>query len=652
MIADDSSNEILDEPILVIPKVSPASGRKSPDAKSGGSKSAVKQSALDEEAGDSNVAVAPKVVKSRARAGAENKRDPDVVFAVASDEPTADEKSRPRSSSTGKPKKPAADSAAVDTEYYDGPAAMYPGPNPGYHPPRVWRKQGGWFIAGTEPAGPRHPIMPPPDAPPFDRYQYSPASGASQEIEYSDEPAAIFPEPTSGNHTAPPRVGRKSGSAYTTGAGRQGASSEIVPVPEPRSAPAKKPTTKIKSQKPPASRATKGTEYFDEPAAIFPGPKSSGPSSAVGRRSGGWLLTGAETDALDGEMIPTPESSDDSEPYMPFSHDDQSLSENGASLFGDDNSFVPYALPNRKWAVIAGAEGLLLRAHFSQATAMTQTTTTQSGDNTLINQYLVNFNPGYQGAFRAYLGFRDRLCGDEIRFAFLNFNSAQNLSATATANMSVCDFLCNTTPNPGDSVNTHFGLGVSLWDLDCVRPFFFTPQCQDPCGPKCHPWDLRWFVGVRAAYINHNISSTVTDATTANDIFAQASATNRFTGVGPRIGIQGRKFFGKNGRVSVYARGAGSLLLGNVYQDVINSTPNVDLPTTTNLVSRNSRIIPAADIEIGATWFVRPRFAVSSGWMLMSFWDLGLQETGSMSGLANANILGFDGFFVRGEFVF
>ena len=178
-----------------------------------------------------------------------------------------------------------------------------------------------------------------------------------------------------------------------------------------------------------------------------------------------------------------------------------------------------------------------------------------------------------------------------------------------------------------------------------------------PAGLRCHPWDLRWFGGVRAAYINHNISSSVTDATSTSGFLSQSSAANKFTGVGLRMGLQARKYFGNGGRWSVYGRGAGSLLVGNVYQNVITSTQGGEaiLPNTSVLVDRNSRIIPVAELELGATWWVLPRMAVSAGWMLMSFWDLGLQETGNIGAtpnLNNSNILGFDGVFVRSELVF
>jgi hypothetical protein len=391
------------------------------------------------------------------------------------------------------------------------------------------------------------------------------------------------------------------------------------------------------------------------PPGVFDGASPPRP----GRGQGSWQLSGMQAGSSAGssEIVPAPEPAG-GEPFMPYSDDGAYPTDDGDGFYPGGYGYGGMGFGGgRKWMFIGGGEALALRPHFSQATGMTETITTQSGNSTLVDQNLINFNPGYQGAFRTYIGMRDCVCGDEIRFAFLNFNAVNNLSGTATPNTSFCDFLCNTTPNPGDSVNTHFNLGVSLWDLDCVRPFFFNPPCNDCCGPRCHPWDLRWFAGLRLAYINHSISSLVTDHTSPGGFAAIASANNRFTGFGPRIGLQGRKYFGRNGRLSVYARGAGSILVGNVYQNVINETEGGAGigPTVNTLVARNSRIIPVAEIELGATVWVLPRFAISGGWLLMSFWDLGLQETGNIGATPNlddSNILGFDGFFLRGELVF
>ena len=78
-----------------------------------------------------------------------------------------------------------------------------------------------------------------------------------------------------------------------------------------------------------------------------------------------------------GELIPSPEPMDESDPYMPYGGGGESFDE----MLDEGNVYGNYAMPGRKYAFLAGGEGLLLRPHWSQATAMTETTTTQSGSH-------------------------------------------------------------------------------------------------------------------------------------------------------------------------------------------------------------------------------------------------------------------------------
>jgi hypothetical protein len=410
----------------------------------------------------------------------------------------------------------------------------------------------------------------------------------------------------------------------------------------------------------------------------------------VKRYGSGWYLAGAQP-ANPGpmtEMVPTPEAVGDQGGPMDGEFEDGDPSMGGYSNggggfggggfgggglggggFGGGGLGYPGAPsvttggvgPNfnsgRRYSVIAAADMMWVRTRYSQAAALGQTDFTGSGNNTQFFQTERNFNPGYQGGFRTYVGIRDNCCGDECRFTFFNLQSAAAMGGTNTNTTSYCDFLCNQAPNPGDSVSTDYNQNASIFDIDCIRPFFFNPQCNNCCGPNCPVWDLRWFAGLRFAYINHNINSVVTDATnTVDGLLADAHSHFKFTGAGPRVGLQGRKYFGQSGRFSLYSRGSGALLVGSASQYVINTSHGgAGLGLTSNvLFSRNNRMIPAAEVELGATCWVIPRFAVSAGWNMQCFWDLGMQEMGSMltPPLDTSNILGFESLFVRGEFVF
>ena len=170
---------------------------------------------------------------------------------------------------------------------------------------------------------------------------------------------------------------------------------------------------------------------------------------------------------------------------------------------------------------------------------------------------------------------------------------------------------------------------------------------DESCGVCCPVWDLRWLAGFRFASVNHGLDSEI--ITTGETVAAMGQSRATYFGVGPRIGLQGRRYFGSASRLSAYAKGAGSLLVGNYDQTLrnFNITP---LPTNSISTSRATRVVPVAELEAGVSWRLSPRTVLTGGWLVQSWWDLGLQET--TTGNDDANILGFDGFFARAEVVF
>jgi hypothetical protein len=121
--------------------------------------------------------------------------------------------------------------------------------------------------------------------------------------------------------------------------------------------------------------------------------------------------------------------------------------------------------------------------------------------------------------------------------------------------------------------------------------------------------------------------------------------------------MQGRRYFGQNGFLSLYARASQALLIGDYQMSRISTTPgDQQLPTEiTEQFDRYSRMVPVTDIEVGGSWQVAPYTFVSVGYFFQCWWDLGQSETivGSNFGpLDTSNILGFDGMFVRAELLF
>lgn len=324
--------------------------------------------------------------------------------------------------------------------------------------------------------------------------------------------------------------------------------------------------------------------------------------------------------------------------------------------------YLPDIWHHKRWGITAGAEALFMRSHYSQGMGLQSTTGTQPGNTALVNINGLNWPGDYVGAFRGYLGIRNLDCGDELRVSYWNFGNTENMSATSTTSTEYCDFLCNQTANPGDTINTSLNLQANVFDLDMIKSFCVPQPCMPACdscdscgdcdscgscGPCCPVWDVRWFAGLRFAQINHTLASTINSADGTQVV--NASSVAKFGGVGPRIGTQVRRYFDHAARWSIYGRGATSLLVGNLNQTISNF--NVTAPPT--LVTQTdsfNRVIPVLDVEVGASWCVTQRITLSGGWLVMAWWDLGLQER--VQDFDTSNILGFDGFFFRGEMVF
>ena len=114
----------------------------------------------------------------------------------------------------------------------------------------------------------------------------------------------------------------------------------------------------------------------------------------------------------------------------------------------------------------------------------------------------------------------------------------------------------------------------------------------------------------------------------------------------------------RRGLMSVYAKANMALLIGDYTMNRLRTLPgNAQAPTEIDTQNDTfARIIPVADIEVGGSWQVAPYTFISAGWFFQAWWDLGQAETvnntPTFDALDSANILGFDGLFVRGEILF
>ncbi len=306
-----------------------------------------------------------------------------------------------------------------------------------------------------------------------------------------------------------------------------------------------------------------------------------------------------------------------------------------------------------------GATYIYARADFSEALAYIESDPVAGGET--FNMYDFNYNSSYglDG------GYRLNDCGGEIRFSFLRLTSDADFAAApndandsriftpyeidgyvqgqASADLRSYDL--------GFSKTIPLGSPLNSCDSGCAEVVGCGDGCGGSCG-WCPAWDLTWSVGVR--FIDADWSRG-TSAVDSQGIFIDSARTRlKFQGAGPRVGVQGRRYIGRRGWFSLFAKGDLALLLGDVDLDV--QTVGTAGPGGFSRASFNN-IIPETDIEVGGTIHILNRFNLSAGYFFAAFHDLGMRDEYDfnqfqLSTFDDANILGFDGFFARGEITF
>lgn len=309
-----------------------------------------------------------------------------------------------------------------------------------------------------------------------------------------------------------------------------------------------------------------------------------------------------------------------------------------------------------------GVDYLLFRPRVSQAVAEIRRQevnddSTFPGTNTL-DDHTVEFPFQYQSAFRVSAGYRLLDCGGDFAVTYWRMTNSAEFTdgpANPTNNDPQLVGQLKNTPGLGEFLDASTGITANIIDADFAKTISMGGPC-DPCDTCfCPRWDLRFFAGARAADISRYNNNAVVTAQGDGVSFGNINA--RFTGAGPRVGVQGRRYFGQCGLWSLYAKGAQGLLIGDYRQTRSLTVPSDG--TTPNEITNQydlyKRMVPVTDIEVGGTWQAAPYTFISVGYFFQCWWDLGYGEQiqGTNFGpLDSANILGFDGLFVRGEMLF
>jgi Legionella pneumophila major outer membrane protein precursor len=315
----------------------------------------------------------------------------------------------------------------------------------------------------------------------------------------------------------------------------------------------------------------------------------------------------------------------------------------------------------KRGGFFGGAEFLLVRPTFSENQAYLQfKTTTDVDENQTIVNTVVPQNFDYNGSLRAFVGYRLCDCCGEIRFTYWNFGDSsrqQTIPVPEGASTTFGGQLELNALNPGDRLLVNSSLLVNTYDIDYSKCITYGGcDCCDPCN-YCPPWGLKYYVGIRIADVRRGDNTQLSNVTSDQPFSQQASIQTKFVGAGPRVGIEGRRFFGCDGCFSLFVRSNFALLLGQNDINETRFTPGNDSPNLTErYVDSHDRIIPVAEIELGGNWDVTCNTTLSLGYMFQAWWDLGAfeQVQGNIfqNPIDDANIMSFDGLFARLEYRF
>jgi hypothetical protein len=307
------------------------------------------------------------------------------------------------------------------------------------------------------------------------------------------------------------------------------------------------------------------------------------------------------------------------------------------------------------------ADYLNVRASFSEATAKV-VEDLNTGTDTFVP---LDFD--FESSYRFGGGYRLCCCGEEIRFLFTRMTSSADATAVNGDLVPI-----EASPPPGGQTLIHANVSANTYDIDwaktiplggCCDSSCCGEACQTGCSGCCRPccpaWDITWSGGFRWGDVDWGRAYEANDANAFTVTDARSSMN--FHGGGLRTGLEGRRYFGKDGWLSLYAKGDLSLLFGRV--NVVTrrttfdpSTPGT--PTADNTQTfTNQQIVPVTEIEAGATAQVTCHTALTAGYLMAAWHDLGFRDQDQLNTLLpvsydDANILGFDGFFARVEFAY
>ncbi|HLJ09896.1 MAG TPA: Lpg1974 family pore-forming outer membrane protein [Planctomycetaceae bacterium] len=310
--------------------------------------------------------------------------------------------------------------------------------------------------------------------------------------------------------------------------------------------------------------------------------------------------------------------------------------------------------PRSPAGFFAGADFLLIRPHFSEATAFARASLGPTGFAATGQNLRFDYDP----SFRVFTGYNFGDGGSQVRFTYtrLTGDSEEN-AGTPGPGQFIADPFGNIVgtaivldPNSalfghpifgGASIHTEAQVALNIYDLDLITPWAFDDA----------RWVFKSSAGVRIADVRQSYQSTVFDGSGA--FFSGGDFAVHFIGAGPRVGFESRRYFGDRSRFSLFANAHGSLIVGQ-YDARFSQTTTVPAFHASQATSE-TRTVPVAEAELGAAFRATERLTFTAGWLFQAWFDLGTSG-GKFGGFyviqQNANIMAFEGLFIRGALTF
>jgi hypothetical protein len=309
------------------------------------------------------------------------------------------------------------------------------------------------------------------------------------------------------------------------------------------------------------------------------------------------------------------------------------------------------------------ADYLYVRASASEAVTFMEVDNNTPG----LNERTVNqFDFEYDSSFRFGGGYRLCECGEQIRFMYTRFDSFAEDEQDFDTNI-IVPF--EVVGEPGGTYFFNADVDLNAYDLEYAKTIPLGGNCccncGDACGggcgdgccqPCCPAWDITWSGGVRAAEADWQRAYVALGA--QDNLVSDAVSSMDFDGVGLKMGLEGRRYFFKDGWLSLFLKGDLSVLYGNLEFETVRTEEGGSVPDQViRQTTENQQLIPVTEIEAGLSGQVSCHCRVSAGYLLSAWHDLGFRDEFQLDNVFplqydDANILGFDGFFARLEYGF